>query len=158
MKIYQQKSAVIAKKRLATSKNKDRDKIWTCVCFLRRFFSDRKQMLLQFGKRKNISKVAYLSGDRQFVPGLFLIFTLLVDSFPASCRCCNNTCNQWQSQIPRWLNKDPNGSGVRWCLWAHAGQSEPRIKVWLTVMADATTGKLFWAGQFEAKMKIHALM
>lgn len=38
----------------------------------------------------------------------------------------------------------------------HAGQSEPRIKLRLAVMADATTGKLFWGmstGQFEAEME-----
>lgn len=43
-------------------------------------------MLLQFGGKKYVSKVTHLSGDRQFVPDLFLIFALSVDSFPASCR------------------------------------------------------------------------
>lgn len=50
---YQLKSAVIARRRFATCKKKERDKVCTWVCFLRLFFSDRKQMFLQFGEKKN---------------------------------------------------------------------------------------------------------
>lgn len=118
-------------------------------------FADWKQMLLQFlGKNWNkTSKIAHLGGDRQFVPACFWSLPYQL-SFPASCRLGsrNNTCYRWQNQIPRGLNKDPNGGGVRRCLWTHAGQREPRIKVRLAIMADATTGKLS-AGQFSYEME-----
>lgn len=68
MKVYQQMSAVIAKKQFVTCK-KQRPRLGPNI---EAIFSDRKQ-LLEFGKI-HVSKVAHFSGDRQFVSGCFFYF------------------------------------------------------------------------------------
>lgn len=50
------------------------------------FFRQETDVIAVLEKKKHVSKAVHLSGDRQFVPGSFLIFALLVNSFPASRR------------------------------------------------------------------------